>query len=131
MIIIDGSTKTLNQRNIKVPNVADVVDVWLTELNAQLVVKEIVDGDVVETMTPVTFKGMIQPLSGYELSILREGERDWEWVKIYTDYANFNCDDRLYLVDTHYRIMKKRPFERYSYGYDRYDAVLDFVDDEN
>lgn len=127
-MIFDGASKPLSYDNIGIPNVADVVQGWLKPLVAQFVKKSIVDGDVVEEMTPIGFNGMIQPLSGYELSILPEGERDWEWVKIFTDYADFNNDDRFFLVDKWYRIMKKRPFERYAYGYYRYDAILDYED---
>lgn len=128
MGIFNAGLTKLSYDNIGIPNVADIVHGWIKPLSVTLITKTISDGDVIETGTPLNINGMVQPLSGYELTLLREGERDWEWVKIYTDYANFNNDDKLFIVDTYYRVMKKRPFERYGYGYYRYDAVLDYID---
>lgn len=127
-MINNAKNKTLSQANLSVPNVADVVQGWLSTLTASKVGKTIVDGDVVETFTEVRFHGMIQPLSGIDLEIKPEGERHWEWLKIYTDYDNFYVDDCIRIQGFNYRIKKKMPYEKYSYGFYRYDCVKDYED---
>lgn len=128
MVIRNASNNRLTIDNIGVPNVADVVQGWLRTLTASKVTQSIVDGDAVETYTIIRFAGMIQPLSGIELEIKSEGERHWEWVKIYTDYANFNVDDRITIQEEQYRIRHKMPYEKYGYGFYKYECVKDYVD---
>lgn len=125
-MIDNAKNKTLSQANLSVPNVADVVQGWLSTLTASKVGKTIVDGDVVETFTTIRFHGMIQPLSGIDLEIKPEGERHWEWVKIYTDYDNFYVDDAITIQGANYRIKHKMPYEKYGYGFYRYDCVKDY-----
>lgn len=125
-MINNASNKTLSQVNLGVPNVADVVQGWLKTLTASRVTQSIVDGDAVETYTVTRFAGMIQPLSGMELAIKAEGERHWEWVKIYTDYANFEVDDCIEIDGHDYRIIHKMPYEKYAYGFFKYECVKDF-----
>ena len=125
-MIENASKRTLSQANLSVPNVADVVQGWLSPLTALIVGKTIDDGDVVETYTEVNINGMIQPLSGIDLEIKPEGERHWEWVKIYTDYDNFYVDDAIIIQGANYRIKHKMPYEKYSYGFYRYDCVKDY-----
>ena len=125
-MINNAKNKLLSQQNLSVPNVADVVKGWLSTLTASKVNKTIEDGDVIETFSIIRFSGMIQPLSGIELEIKPEGERHWEWVKIYTDYANFEVDDCINIQGNDYRIKQKRPYEKYGYGFFRYECVKDF-----
>ena len=54
---------------IGIPNVADVVRGWLSTMKAERITSVIVNGDVEEISTPVTFKGMIQVQSPYQLSL--------------------------------------------------------------
>jgi len=111
---------------MNVPNVADVVQGWLSTLTATKVGKLMDDGDVVETYSVIRFHGMIQPLSGIDLEIKPEGERHWEWVKIYTDYDNFCVDDCITIQGKKYRIKHKMPYEKYGYGFYRYDCINDY-----
>ena len=126
MTIINAKDKLLSSVNLGVPNVADVVQGWLSSLTASKVTQTIEDGDVIETYTLIRFSGMIQPLKGIELEIKPEGERHWEWIKIYTDYANFEVDDCINIQGNDYRIKQKRPYEKYGYGFFRYECVKDF-----
>ena len=116
-MINNAKNKLLSQQNLSIPNVADVVRGWLSSLTASRVSKTIEDGDVIETYSIIRFSGMIQPLSGIELEIKPEGERHWEWVKIFTDYANFYVDDCITIQGFNYRIRHKMPYEKYGYGF--------------
>ena len=49
------------------PNVADVLQGWMQKLNAKKITAEIINGDAVEAETPVTFNGMVQVQSPYQL----------------------------------------------------------------
>ena len=127
-MIKNANSKLLSSVNLSVPNVADVVQGWLSTLTASKISKSIEDGDVIETYTIIRFSGMIQPLSGIELEIKPEGERHWEWTKIYTDYANFEVDDCITIQGFNYRIRHKMPYEKYGYGFYKYECVKDYED---
>jgi hypothetical protein len=113
---------------IGIPNVADVVRGWLSTMKAEKVTSVIVNGDVEEITTPVTFKGMIQVQSPYKLSLHQEGERSWNWCDVYCDYADFNLDDIFIYNNKNYRVMKKDNWEEYGYGYYKYECVRDYND---
>ena len=125
-MIIPAST--LGMRNIAVPNVADVLDGWMSQVVAGRVAKAIVDGEVTETITEFSFTGMVQPFSEIELNILAEGERHWQWVKVYTQYTDLKVDDVIVIAGTRYRIMAKMPYEQFGYGFYRYNLVNDYTD---
>jgi len=109
-----------------VPNVADVVEGWLSYMKAKKIAKQVINGDVEETEVPVNFQGMIQVLSPYELSIKPEGERSWNWINMFCDYANFKVDDKFIYNDTTYRVMKKHFWQDLGYGYYQYECIRDY-----
>lgn len=111
---------------ISVPNVADVVQGWLSPMSAKRITTSIINGDAEEVETPVTFKGMIQVQNGYQLSLHQEGERNWNWCDVFCDYADFNLDDVFVYGNKRYRIMKKDNWEEYGYGYYKYECVRDY-----
>ena len=112
------------------PNVADVLDGWLQTLHAKKMTQTIVNGDIEETETPVTFRGMEQVQSPYQLSLHAEGERSWNWVDIYCDYADFELDDIIILADKEYRVMKKDNWQEFGYGYYKYECVRDYNNEQ-
>lgn len=111
---------------ISVPNVADVVQGWLSPMKAKRITTSIINGDAEEVETPVTFKGMIQVQNGYQLSLHQEGERNWNWCDVFCDYADFNLDDVFIYGNKRYRVMKKDNWEEYGYGYYKYECVRDY-----
>lgn len=115
-----------NLKNISVPNVADVLVGWMTTITAGKVAKTIVDGEVQEVTTTFSFTGMIQPYSTKDLELVAEGERAWEWVKVYTQYTDLNVDDKIQIDGKSYRIMNKTFYEQFGYGFYRYDMVNDY-----
>ena len=108
------------------PNVADVLQGWMQKLNAKKITAEIINGDAVEAETPVTFNGMVEVQSPYQLSLHQEGERSWNWTDIYCDYADFDLDDVFILNGKEYRVMKKDNWQEYGYGYFKYECVRDY-----
>lgn len=124
-MIIPASTRGLN--NIAVPNVADVLEGWMSTVTAGKVTKTIDDGEVKETVEFFNFQGMVQPYSPIDLQVLAEGERHWEWVKVYTQYTNLKVDDQLVINGKTYRIMHKTFYEQFGYGFYRYDMVNDYI----
>lgn len=113
-------------QNSNIPNVADIVDGWLCDMTAQITTTVITDGDAIESFSTAYFRGMIQVLNPTEIELKPEGERDWNWCKIYCDYANFECDDRIIIDSVYYRIMKKDFWQDLGYGYYAYDAIRDY-----
>lgn len=128
-MIIPASTRGIN--NIAVPNVADVLEGWMTNVTAGIVTKAIVDGEVQETTSLFSFQGMIQPYSPQDIDLLAEGERHWEWVKVYTQYTNLKVDDKIVINGRYYRIMHKTFYEKFGYGFYRYDMVNDYTESSN
>ena len=112
--------------NPNVPNVADVVGGWLTDLDAEYVTKTIIDGDVEEKTTPISMRGMVQVLKPTEVALKPEGERSWDWCAIYTDYAKFDNDDRIKIGGVYFRIMGKRFWQDLDYGFYAYEAIRDY-----
>lgn len=108
------------------PDVSDVVQGWMEELDAIKITSTIVNGDVEETEVPVSFEGMVQVQSPYQLSLHQEGERSWNWTDIYCDYADFELDDIFILNGKKYRVMKKDNWEEFGYGYYKYECVRDY-----
>ena len=123
-MIISASSRGIN--NIAVPNVADVLEGWMTNIVAGKVTKSIIDGEVQEVTTTFNFTGMIQPYSTKDLELLAEGERAWEWVKVYTQYTNLKVDDKIQIDEKFYRIMHKTFYEKFGYGFYRYDMINDY-----
>lgn len=108
------------------PDVSDVVQGWMEELDAIKITSTIVNGDVEETEVPVSFEGMVQVQSPYQISLHQEGERSWNWTDIYCDYADFELDDIFILNGKKYRVMKKDNWEEFGYGYYKYECVRDY-----
>ena len=125
-MIISASSRGIN--NIAVPNVADVLEGWLSTITAGKITKSIVDGEVEESVVNFSFTGMVQPYSTKDIELLAEGERHWEWVKVYTQYTDLRVDDQIIIKDTTYRIMHKTFYEKFGYGFYRYDMVNDYTE---
>lgn len=121
---------TLGIQNIAVPHVADVLEGWMTTINGGKITKSIVDGEVTEVVRNFSFTGMVQPYSEIELQVIAEGERHWQWTKVYTQYTDLEVDDVIIIYSTQYRIMSKMPYEQFGYGFYRYNLVNDYTNSD-
>lgn len=114
--------------DLGLPNVNDVVNSWARQITAYKIKKSIVDFEAVETKTRINFKGVPpQPMTPQNLQLKPEGQRDWRYYTIYSDY-NFNIDDIIEIDNIRYRITQKRDY-RAVYGYKEYECLEDYKEE--
>jgi hypothetical protein len=118
--------------------VGDSLENWFQSMSAGVVVKAIVNAQVVETVSVINIQAVRQPLSARQLEMKPEGQRGWNWEMLhvkaqesYTDGTtlvrgtNFNLDDILLFGSKQYRIKLKNEFG--EFGYFEYHIVEQFT----
>lgn len=119
----------INFFNTSLPNMSDIVDSWSYRINAFLVKKEMVDYELQENITPISFKGILQPASVKQIQLKPEGQRQWAWFTLHST-RQFNNDDIIKINNVNYRIMGLREYNTY-YGYYDYELLQDYKEVEN
>lgn len=108
------------------PSAASIILGWLKPISLGRVVSSVVDARIVEQVTPLLTRGVFMPLSGRELELKPEGERSWNWVKIFaTPDLTLAPDDVIEHKGTRYRVEKQTDWG--SNGYVRYEAVNEYT----
>lgn len=108
------------------PNVNGALNGWRLPMTFGVVTKEIVNAQVVEVMTAVNFKGVIQPLSARRLEMKPEGQRAWTWLMLHADPTlALDVDDVVTYNGTQTRVMARKNYT--EYGYIEYELVQDYV----
>lgn len=70
------------------PSMASTLFGFEETLQFEIVVKTVVEGDIVETSNVkprLFFEGVLQPMHPKELLVKSEGERKWKWWTLFTD----------------------------------------------
>ncbi len=124
--IRNASDIPLNIRQGTVPDVSGAILDWFQAMTFTVIAKSISAFQVVETPTVVNFRGVIQPLSGRQIMMKPEGQREWDWLLLYSDTAlQLNIDDVVTYIGVQYRVMAKKDFS--LYGYMDYHIVEDYT----
>lgn len=127
MTIINGKDTPLDKAAVALPNVGGAVAGWMQKMTFGVVCKSQVDGFTQEIITPVETKGVKQPFTAEQLSLLPEGERSWKWFMIHClPDVKLATDDRIVLDDVKYRVMAKEDWS--EYGFLQYNIIEDFND---
>ena len=114
--IINGSQTPINANSGTVPNMSAALLNWFQPMTFGLLVKEVSGFQVVETETPIEFRGVWQPLSGQQLALKPEGERGWDWYWLHSDPSlNLKLDDIITYLGTRYRVMSQKDYTLYKY----------------
>lgn len=125
-MIKNGKNVPLNQSSGTVPNMGSVIVGWFQAMTFVVVTKSQVNFETKETVSTVTFKGVIQPYTPEQLSIRPEGERTWKWYKIHADTSlKLITDDKVTYLGVNYRVMSRSDFS--LYGYIEYDVIEDYT----
>lgn len=115
----------LNQQNSTVPNMSDALRNWFQKMNFTKVVKEVINFQLVESLCPITFRGVIFPLKTRDLELKPEGQRAWTWLALYSDpVLSLNVDDVVFYNGVRTRVMARSNFKLYGYMY--YELVQDW-----
>ena len=125
-MIMNASSILLNQNPGTLPNMADALSNWYSQLIFGVVTKTITECNVVETMINYTFHGLWLPLRAQQLMMKPEGQRTWKWFNVFTtpDLV-LDIDAIITYLGNQYRVMAK---DDYSLeGYLRYELVQDYT----
>ncbi len=126
MIIKNGANTPINANSGTLPNMTAALLNWFQQMTFGVVVKTISDFQVVETMTEVSFMGVWQPLTGRQLMMKPEGERQWDWYWLHADPSlTLKIDDIIIFLGVQYRVMTQKNYT--LYGYVEYTLVNDYT----
>lgn len=124
--ITNGANTPLNARSGSVPNVSGAMQNWFQPMTFGVVTKTNVGFEVVETVDNVSFRGVIQPLSGRDLLIKPEGQRAWKWTMLHSDITlDLKIDSIVTYLGLQYRVMSKKDYRIYGYYY--WELVEDYT----
>ena len=124
-MIFNGSSIPLN-KTLKgnLPNVNAALQEWFQPMSFNVVTKVVVNMEVVEEMTEVSFQGVWQPLSKRDLYYKPEGQRAWSWIDLHSDPTLVLTEDDVVVKDgVQYRV--KATWRYDEYGYRNYHLVQD------
>jgi hypothetical protein len=108
-----------------IPNVQDAMMDWWQDMSFNLVTKTTVAFKVVETITAINFRGVINPFTGRQLMIKPEGQRAWRWFEVFSDPAlQLKPDDILVYNGIQTRVMYLGDWS--IYGFMQYHLVQDW-----
>lgn len=99
---------------------------WMQSISLNKVTQSIVDGLVVEKISNICFKGVIQPFSAQQLILKPEGERSWQWLKIHsvTGCLDLKTNDKIQYNGIKYKVMSIWDYS--LNGFVEYDVVRDY-----
>ncbi len=124
--ISNGKNVPINVRTGTVPNMSGALLNWFQPLLFARVTKETIDFQVVETMEPINFRGVIMPMEGRQIEIKSEGERYWNGILVFSDTSlQLRPDDVIKFLGTQYRVLGQKNYA--IYGYLEYTLVSDWT----
>ena len=115
----------LNMQNFgSVPNMSGTLAGWTQKMIFNVITKEIVNFEVVETTRDVSFDGVWQPMGAQQLQIKQTEQRAWPWFIVHsTTDLELKIDDMIFYRDIGYRVMEVTKY--LEYGYMEYHIVTD------
>lgn len=117
--------KPLNQQS-GMPQLQNALAGWTSRITLNARRQCVEDGLVCMKDAPVTFQGMIQPLSPRSIQLKPEGQRDWTWLQIHAVSGSLNLkpNDQIIYNSVKYKIMAALDYS--LNGYIEYHAANDF-----
>jgi len=116
----------LNTNTGTLPDMADTLMDWFQPLVFGLITKTVSAFQLIETVTDINFHGIIQPLSGKQIAMKPEGQRQWNWIMVHSDLRlSLQIDDVVIFLGEQYRVQNKKNYSLYKYQY--YELVQDYL----
>lgn len=102
---------------------------WEVPLTLIRITQSIVEGDLVTVETPITFKGVWQPLKDEALELKPEGQRSWEWIWIHAQSSSLNLEtaDKVLFNNRKYKVISKKDYGLNSFV--EYELVRDYEEE--
>lgn len=124
--IANGSQRPLFDKSGTVPDVSGALQEYYQDMTFEPVGKIVNGFQVVETGSPVTFRGTVQPFTERQLLLKPEGQRAWSWFLIHSDpVLSLNVDDVILWRGKQTRVMARKDYQ--LYGFVEYHAVQDWT----
>lgn len=111
------------------PQMNEPIEGWQIPIQLIRVIQSIVDGDKVENLITVNFKGTVQPLLAEQLQFKPENLRSWRWLWIHAVAGTLNLEtgDKIIFNNIRYKVMAVKDYSLYAYI--EYELCEDFEDD--
>jgi hypothetical protein len=123
--IKNAANTPLNVRQGTLPDVSGAMQDYFQEMTFDQMVKTTVGFQVVETTTPVTFRGTWQPFTDRQLFLKPEGQRAWSWFWLHAEpELTLEVDDIVIWGGVQTRVMSRKDYA--LYGYVEYHLVQDW-----
>lgn len=115
-----------NQNLSNMPNMSATLTSWLIPLTLEKITQSIVDGDVVQSIETIDFKGVFQPLKDEQLQFKPEGQRSWEWFWIHAQAGSLNLQtqDKIIFNNKRFKVMSVKDYS--LNGYIEYEVIRDY-----
>lgn len=125
--IINGNTVPLNDIRGTVPDVSGAMTDRFQLMTFTIVTKNVVNFQVVEVPTSISFWGNIVPFSDNQLRMLPEGQRtQWQYFDMYAEPATvLKPDEVIDYLGVQYRVLARRDYT--LYGYVQYTLITDWT----
>jgi len=137
--IFNANQITLDNSGIGLPNMSSAILGWMQKMTLSVKSQSTSDGILTETFQDFQSMGCIQPLGPSSLKIKPEGQRNWQWYRIYlapifmsnafssneSPLKTIKVDDIIKYKDINYRVMDTFNYD--SYGYIEYHCVKGFA----
>lgn len=124
--IANAANRPLFAKAGTVPDVSGALQDWYQLLIFTKVAKIVEGFQVVETPTPINFRGVIQPFTERQLLLKPEGQRAWSWLLMHSDpVLTLQVDDVAVWNGKQTRVMSRKDFG--LYGYVEYQLVQDWT----
>jgi hypothetical protein len=124
--IANGANRPINFQTGTVPDVSGALKDYYQPLIFEQLTKTVSGFQVVETTTPIQFRGLIQPFTSRQLMLRPEGERAWTWFTLFSDpVLTLQVDDVVVWNGKQTRVMSRTDFS--LYGYVTYSLVQDWT----
>ena len=120
-ILLDEITGTL-------PNMSGTLVNYFQNLEFNVITKTVVNFKLIETKTTVAFRGVVEAITGQQLMIKPEGQRNWTWINVWAlPNLVLKPDDIFEYKGVRYRVMKRNDWR--AYGYVQYDCCEQYEGD--
>src|ERR1017187_8759187 len=115
-IIPNAANLPLFNKSGTVPDVSGAMQDYFQAMTFTPLVKTVSGFQVVETATPTTFQGVIQPFTERQLQLKPEGQRAWTWLWLFADpVLILEVDDVVLYNGVQTRVMSQKDFSLYGY----------------
>ena len=112
------------------PQMNEPIEGWQITIQLIRVIQSIVDGDKVEKLVTINFRGTVQPLSAEQLQFKPENLRSWRWLWIHAVAGTLNLEtgDKIIFNNIRYKVMAVKDYSLYAYI--EYELCEDFEDND-